>query len=101
MTGDLLPSDPMAKGHGGKREGAGAPCKVGGDDGPASSRTFRMGASDLARLDEAVAAGVGPDRSAVVRELLEAWASDDRVRRAVASWRARAAKLGNDAAQGC
>lgn len=42
------------------------------------------------RLDDAVKAEVAQDRSAVVRELAEAWAEDDRVRRAVASWRARA-----------
>jgi len=46
----------------------------------------------LDHAERAVNAGVAEDRSAVVRELLEAWARDDRVRRAVASWRARAKK---------
>ena len=88
-AGDLLPSPPMGKGKG---TGPGRPRSVAAadDEGRSSNAVVRLADRHRAALDEAVAAAVAANRSAVIRELVEAWAGDDRVRRAVASWRSRA-----------
>jgi hypothetical protein len=66
---NLLPSPPMAEGHGGKRPGAGRPRTVGGED--TRVLTVRVAVpDDLAELDSLVAEGVAGDVSGAIRHLI-------------------------------